>query len=60
LVLISVGDFGVVAEEKPGEGPGPLLDGDRPGCKDEAGGLVALAEREASLDGRGVAEDCDR
>ena len=56
-----MGDLGVVAEERPGDGPGVLLDGERAGWKDKVGGLMALAEREEeSLDGRGAAEDCDR
>jgi len=59
-----VGDLGAVAEEKAGDGPGVLVDGDRPdgdAAKDDVGGRAAAAEREAELlAGPGVAEDCDR
>lgn len=58
------GDFGVVADEKAGDGPGVLVDGDRAegdAAKDEVACWLALAEREAELlPGPGTAEDCER
>ncbi len=57
----AVGDLGVVAEEKAGDWPGVLVDGDRPAgdaARDEAGGRPAPAER--LVGPPGVAEDCDR